>query len=110
MTELFPEFEFHESEVPRILGLTYDREYLSQVEEAGFVAAIDGETWDTSWDRRRQPYGAAYGPVKDIARSIPAWGLALVERIFRAGHAERPYDQMLVNEYFPGQGIALHRD
>src|SRR5687767_14725387 len=26
------------------------------------------------------------------------------------GLSERPFDQMLVNEYLPGQGIALHRD
>ena len=28
----------------------------------------------------------------------------------REGLSERPFDQMLVNEYQPGQGIALHRD
>jgi alkylated DNA repair dioxygenase AlkB len=26
------------------------------------------------------------------------------------GISERPFDHMLVNEYLPGQGIALHRD
>src|SRR3954467_6946430 len=26
------------------------------------------------------------------------------------GVSDRPFDQMLINEYLPGQGIALHRD
>lgn len=109
MHTLFP-IEVQPQDIPTIDGLMYLPNFVNEAEEAELVASIDNESWDTSWDRRRQPYGAAYGPSKDAAKAIPEWGVALAEKIFRAGQAECPYDQMLVNEYLPGQGIALHRD
>jgi alkylated DNA repair dioxygenase AlkB len=30
--------------------------------------------------------------------------------VHEQGISHRPFDQMLINEYFPGQGIALHKD
>jgi alkylated DNA repair dioxygenase AlkB len=30
--------------------------------------------------------------------------------MFQEGISDRVFDQVLVNEYLPGQGIALHRD
>ena len=74
------------------------------------MEAIDGEPWDTSWERRRQLYGATYGPGESEARPIPTWARALVKRMADEGLSERPFDQLLVNDYQPGQGIALHRD
>jgi len=44
------------------------------------------------------------------SRPIPAWARALRDRLFKGSIGDRPFDQMLVNEYFPGQGIAMHRD
>jgi alkylated DNA repair dioxygenase AlkB len=74
------------------------------------VAAIDAEPWNTSWQRRRQLYGASYGAAEGEPRPIPAWGLVLAERMFAERLSKRPFDQMLVNEYLPGQGISMHRD
>ena len=109
MSLLFPiEPEF--TSLPEIAGLSYLPDYISGDEEVALVAAIDAEPWDTSWDRRRQPYGATYRRGDTAPRSIPAWGLGLAERMHREGISERPFDQMLINEYQPGQGIALHRD
>lgn len=104
-------FEEHDSaSIPDISGLTYLREYITSDEEKALAHAIDELPWDTSWERRRQLYGATYGPGEQSEQPIPAWGRALAERMFREGISERPFDQMLVNEYEPGQGIALHRD
>jgi alkylated DNA repair dioxygenase AlkB len=99
-----------DSEAPRIDGLTYLREFMDVAQERFLVAAIDAQQWDMSWDRRRQPYGRTYGRAAGAARPIPEWGMALAQRMFREGWSDRPFDQMLVNEYLPGQGIALHRD
>jgi len=106
---LFP-IDSDATAVPAIPGLSYRREYITGQEERELVAAIDAEPWDTTWDRRRQPYGASYGKKEKPPRSIPEWGRKLAERMHREGISERPFDQMLINEYFPGQGIALHRD
>jgi alkylated DNA repair dioxygenase AlkB len=109
MSALFPlEPETHD--LPGIPGLGYLRDYITPAEEDALVDAIDGEAWDTAWDRRRQPYGASYGKADGDRRPIPSWGRALADRLHAEGVSERLFDQMLINEYQPGQGIALHRD
>jgi alkylated DNA repair dioxygenase AlkB len=106
---LFPP-EVAREDVPDIPGLSYRPNYITPAEEAELVAAIDQEDWDTTWDRRRQPYGAAYGAGAQTQRPIPAWGQKLAQRMHWEGISERVFDQLLINEYLPGQGIALHRD
>lgn len=44
------------------------------------------------------------------APAIPDWAEDLIEKMLLQGLTMRRFDQMLVNEYQPGQGIALHRD
>ena len=109
MSMLFP-IEVLPSDIPAIPGLSYRSEYISPEEERDLVAVIDAGSWDTSWDRRRQHFGASYGSQGNPAVPIPEWGLALTARLHRDGFSDRPFNQMLVNEYLPGQGIALHRD
>jgi alkylated DNA repair dioxygenase AlkB len=89
--------------------MRYLPEYLSGADEAALVAAIDAMPWNTAWRRRRQPYGAGYGSAT-AAPPIPDWGRRLADRLFADGVTPVPFDQMLVNEYLPGQGIAPHRD
>jgi alkylated DNA repair dioxygenase AlkB len=106
---LFP-LELDPDDIPSIPGLRLRENYIEPSEEATLVAAIDGEPWDTTWQRRRQLYGESYGRSEQEARPIPPWGLALAERLRREGLADSTLDQMLINEYLPGQGISLHRD
>lgn len=108
MRTLFPTEEDIDS-IPQIPGLCYHPDYIDTKQEAGLVSAIDGEPWDTKWKRRRQSYGHSYNKT-DAPRDIPAWARFLVERLHADGISERRFDQMLVNEYFPGQGISLHKD
>jgi alkylated DNA repair dioxygenase AlkB len=108
MSDLFP--ETHAPTSPAIPGLTYLCEYITEREEADLTKAIDAEPWDESWDRRRQPYGVSYGRSKGERRLIPAWGQSLADRLHADGIGDRPFDQMLINEYVPGQGISFHRD
>jgi alkylated DNA repair dioxygenase AlkB len=109
MSKLFS-LEPESPRAPQIAGLSYLRDYVTPDEEAALVAAIEAAPWDTTWARRRQPYGATYRRGEAAPRWMPSWGLALAERMHREGISQRPFDQMLVNEYQPGQGIALHRD
>jgi alkylated DNA repair dioxygenase AlkB len=41
---------------------------------------------------------------------LPYWGRWLADRLLADGITNTPFDQMLVNEYQAGQGIAPHRD
>src|SRR4051812_32954794 len=98
MKTLFP-IRIDEDDVPRISGLTYRARYISEQEECDLTSAIDAELWDTSWDRRRQSYGASYGERDGLGRAIPPWGMSLAERLQGDGITERMFDHMLVNEY-----------
>lgn len=136
MDTLFPIAGDH-LETPLIPGLEYLPDYVTSVEEASLVNAIDAAAWNTSWSRRRQFYGKSYQPVEKQGRAppgavemqesgerreasppfppavedpIPEWAQFLIHRTRHGGLSERPFDQMLVNEYLAGQGIALHRD
>jgi alkylated DNA repair dioxygenase AlkB len=109
MAELFP-VTVEEGDIPNIPGLIYRPNYIREGEETRLWTAIDQEAWDTSWDRRRQLYGASYGTTADPKRPIPDWACDLVRRFQREGICDRPFDQLLINEYLPGQGIAFHRD
>src|SRR5688500_5462108 len=109
MGRLFP-IGVDAQDIPNIPGLTYLPDYVTEQKELELVAEIDRQPWDTAWERRRQPYGGAYGRGKGPAPAIPLWGRALADRMHKEGLSERPFDHMLVNEYEPAQGIALHRD
>lgn len=93
-----------------ISGLSYLAEYITEAHELQLVGAIDIGPWDTTWKRRRQLYGASYSSAAGQGTPIPEWGLSLAARMLQQGITDRPFDQMLVNEYLPGQGIALHCD
>ena len=108
MNLLFPLDDAEET--PAVPGLSYRPHYVSDEQEGELLAAIDAEPWDTSWERRRQFYGGAYGQQKVPSRPMPDWAQPLIERMHHERISERPFDQMLVNEYLPGQGIALHVD
>src|SRR3954449_12142987 len=108
MDTLFPP-EVLQTDVPPIPGLRYLPGYVTPDAERRLAAAIDRRPWDTRWRRRRQPYGAGYGPGGD-GPPIPGWGQRLADRLLADGLTPRPFDELLVNEYLPGQGIAFHRD
>src|SRR4051794_35240979 len=109
MSLLFP-IAVEPADVPSIPGLSYRRQYISAGLEKTLAQAIEQEPWDTTWDRRRQLYGWSYGDKSAAVRPIPTWALPLVERMQAERISDRPFNQMLVNEYLPGQGIAAHHD
>ncbi|MDB5337163.1 MAG: oxidoreductase, 2OG-Fe(II) oxygenase family [Planctomycetaceae bacterium] len=112
MNTLFP-ITVLPADLPSIPGLQYLPEFVTTPEELHLASAVDTGAWDTSWERRRQPFGANYSNNKkstDEHRAIPKWADFLLDRLQLQGIAETRFDQMLVNEYKPGQGIALHQD
>ena len=97
-------------------GLDYIAVYLDPHQQAALLNTIDRQSWLDDLRRRVQHYGYRY----DYARRrvyrelflgpLPAWGADLAERLRRDGHAPRPLNQLIVNEYLPGQGISPHVD
>lgn len=99
-----------------IPGLTYVPDYISSESEEELLEAIDSQDWCVDLKRRTQHYGYKYDyKARSIDSSsylgpMPYWARDLCSRL-RADliFAEIP-DQVIINEYMPGQGIAPHID
>lgn len=103
--------------IPEIPGLKYFPQFLSADEQATAIRCIDEESWRSDLERRVQHYGWRYDyRARTVDRDmhigpLPAWLQAIAERLYdETGLFDRVPDQAIVNEYFPGQGIAMHAD
>lgn len=99
-----------------IPGLAYIPAYLDAAEEALLLQQIDRAPWSTELRRRVQHYGYRYDyQARTItpdmrAAPFPPWLDALARRLHRENHSAAIPDQVIINEYLPGQGIADHID
>ena len=105
------------SAVPDVPGLHYFPDFLDRDAQARACAAIDAAPWRDDLTRRVQHYGWRYDyQARAITRDmrigpLPDWlhGMSchLAER---TGLFDAVPGQVIVNEYLPGQGIAMHVD
>jgi alkylated DNA repair dioxygenase AlkB len=99
-----------------IEGLKYIEDYISEQEETALIHQIDQEVWLDDLKRRVQHYGYKYDYKKrniDASMKIgnlPFWAESLATNLKEQGYMPYLPDQLIVNEYFPGQGIAAHID
>ena len=103
--------------VPGVNGLHYFHGFLDDDTQRNLIQRIDASPWRTDLDRRVQHYGWRYDyrtravtPDMDLG-PLPTW-VADVASLLYADTLlfDRIPDQAIVNEYWPGQGIALHAD
>ena len=99
-----------------IPGLKYVSGFVTEKNEAALLAAVAAEPWLADLKRRVQHYGYRYDyKAHKIDPSmylgpLPAWSQILATRLVAEGHMPATPDQLIVNEYEPGQGIAAHVD
>lgn len=97
-----------------IPGLKLFESIMSVDEETALIASVDSEPWNKSLSRRTQHYGYIYDYASKSAATettpIPPWCDFLVDRLLDMGILKVKPDQMIVNEYIPGQGIYPHVD
>ncbi|MEE2565220.1 alpha-ketoglutarate-dependent dioxygenase AlkB [Hyphobacterium marinum] len=97
-------------------GARFIPHFVTETVAARLLAAIDGNSWQSDLKRRVQHYGWRYDyRARAIDRSmrlgpLPDWLLPLAASVCRAGGFDREPDQVIVNEYLPGQGISAHID
>ncbi|MCU0432861.1 MAG: alpha-ketoglutarate-dependent dioxygenase AlkB [Bacteroidia bacterium] len=97
-------------------GLDYLPDFIRPSEETALLKAIDTLPWITDLKRRVQHYGYRYDyKARRINSSmqvnpLPDWGQALALRLFHEGITPFIPDQLIINEYEPGQGITAHVD
>lgn len=106
-------FELHcsiYSAVRMIPGLSLHTDFITQEQHDRLLEEIDKQPWLDDLSRRVQHYGYRYDyKTKSIDQSmrlgdLPEWTNEIVEKLpFKA-------DQLIVNEYEPGQGIFPHVD
>ena len=103
--------------IPEVGGLHYFPGFLSSEAQRRLVAHIDGEPWRGDLERRVQHYGWLYDyrtrsitPDMNLG-ALPQWVSEVAHRLYaETSLFDRVPDQAIVNEYLPGQGIALHAD
>ncbi|PKT74838.1 2OG-Fe(II) oxygenase [Streptomyces populi] len=101
-------------------GLRYIADWLAPDACQEMLARIETGAWSTELRRRVQHYGHRYdygrrsvpaAPREAAAvPPLPSWALQQAERLAREGVMDRRADQVIVNEYQPGQGISAHVD
>lgn len=102
--------------VDDIEGLSYVRGFLSATDGDVICRALDCRDWDTTLKRRVQHFGYRYDyrarTVPEDARlgPLPEWLGDLARRLVEDGHFGALPNQVIANEYLPGQGISAHID
>jgi alkylated DNA repair dioxygenase AlkB len=94
-------------------GLCYFPEFISRRDEEMLLVATSDGAWSSHWSRRTQFFGARYTPIErpdEPDRPMPQWADLLLRVGVERGLFDRLPNQMGINEYLPGQGIAAHVD
>jgi len=99
-----------------IEGLAYVRSYLDLQEQHALLATVDSQPWRADLRRRVQHYGYRYDYTRKRVDAdlflgpLPSWAALLAQRLHDDGYSDDVPDQVIVNEYLPGQGISAHID
>jgi alkylated DNA repair dioxygenase AlkB len=106
-------------DVPGVPGLMVFEEFLTPEEQTNCIQRVDAaeSEWRNDLRRRVQHYGWRYDykaraitPDMHIG-ALPDWLDRLAQKLYdETGLFDRKPEQVIVNEYQPGQGIATHID
>jgi alkylated DNA repair dioxygenase AlkB len=105
-----------ESDAIQIPGLTYLPHYITVDEQNKLINIIDQQEWSTKLRRRVQHYGYRYDYKNGSLASssylgdLPNWAGGIAKRLSDDGLTTKVPDQVIINEYEPGQGITSHID
>ncbi|OQP86316.1 alpha-ketoglutarate-dependent dioxygenase AlkB [Rhizobium rhizosphaerae] len=97
-------------------GVLYRRDILSPDEEQAIRERLDAGEWSTVLKRRVQHFGYLYDyraravTAEAYLGPLPNWLQSLGERLCAEGVLAAMPDQVIANEYLPGQGISAHVD
>ena len=103
--------ESEESHSPSIEGLFCHKDFIGPDDEAVLIQHADSNPWDTTWKRRIQQYGYSYGTSRrESLGNMPEWLSWVCNRLREEKIFNETPNQVILNEYMPGQGIAPHVD
>ena len=113
--DLFNQYNIQDN-IQIIKGLEYYSSFISNLEQQNILNLIDKQIWLDDLKRRVQHYGYKYDYKKrSIDKSmllgeIPNWCNIISKKMQDKGIIDFVPDQVIVNEYLPGQGISNHID
>ena len=116
MQQLPLQSSLFETPQPTISGLNYIPDFIDSATESALIKTIDDQPWITELKRRVQHYGWRYDykarSVTNDLRigALPDWLQSYAMRLQQAGLFNEMPDQIIINEYQPGQGISAHID
>ena len=99
-----------------IQGLLFIQDFITIAEEKQFIKTIEKQVWDNSLKRRVQHYGYRYDyQARNVTEDmylgkLPKWLNNVASKIKEDGLCEVVPDQVIINEYKPGQGVSPHID
>ena len=102
--------------IDSIKGFRYKEDYIGEGEEDQLLRQIDEQQWLSDLKRRVQHYGFKYDyKARQVNHDmridhLPKWLQTLGRKLKEEGYMPTEPDQVIVNEYKPGQGIASHID
>ena len=108
--------EVNQASLAMIPGLTLLPDFVSSSEEQSLLQSIDEAQWLHDLQRRVQHYGYKYDyKARSINHSmhigpLPSWSEIITQRMIDQDLINFTPDQLIINEYIPGQGIAAHTD
>lgn len=114
--QLFGNTSGEEPAVPTISGMSYCPNLLSQDEQKEVLSCIDTQPWLDDLKRRVQHYGFKYNyKARRVDQSmrlgpLPAFAIDVACKLVQRSLLSGMPDQLIVNEYLPGQGISAHID
>ena len=97
-------------------GITYVPNFIAARESNNLLSRIDAKPWSHDLKRRVQHYGWRYDYSSRFVSEqmktepLPDFVAALAHKLHERGWFDSIPDQVIVNEYEPGQGIAPHID
>ncbi len=100
----------------KVRGLNYIADYISAEKEKALLQEIDRYDWLSDLKRRVQHYGYSYDykaralDAKAYLGPVPSWVFELCRKLVTDKIFPVIPDQVIVNEYLPGQGISAHTD
>ena len=96
--------------------LRYIENYINEDQHEDFLVQIDEHQWLDDLKRRVQHYGFKYNykarkvDMNMRIGELPKWLEKLSQMLHEDGYMPEVADQVIINEYLPGQGISSHID
>ena len=106
----------NEKAINVIRGLQYIENFINEADHYLFLSYVNEQKWLGDLKRRVQHYGFKYDyKARKVSRDmrigkLPIWLKELRARLKQEGYMPDGADQVIVNEYQPGQGISGHID